>query len=391
MLRTRLSYVVAAVLLVLPLPLAAAAQQADTKVWQGEWGAYTALPRPAGSYQRYAGQSLRVLNCSGSGCEAELSVSAAGGGSCNGKGNLHAVSDGEATILVVPLGRDKEHQCTVRLKRSGEAGARSITATAESAECGSYYCTSGVSFDGSYPFRSASTFHGEELTECYLARSAARMAICGSEALAAQEKALVSLSYEVHDLLGSRAPLNETLDAVLRACDASADAAACLPGEMARASAELEKQKAERMARLTEAGDPAAAAKAISAIRGRYRHSFANGDVQGDSFQSHDTLSIQPASATSIRFKAHTEFFNGHECNASGVAEFRRSGAFVWSDQTEAPGCYLEIIPTAKGVRFNDPTGNCRMATCGARGGWGGAEFKFTERIHTEPAAAKQR
>ena len=103
-----------------------------------------------------------------------------------------------------------------------------------------------------------------------------------------------------------------------------------------------------------------------------------------------NTLTITPVGRASIHFDAHLEFYNGHTCDLSGGALYRKNGSFVYDDKPSTsnstdPVCHLGIKPTATGVTFEDYTGGCKMTSCGERGGWNGASFTFAERVPTKP------
>lgn len=109
------------------------------------------------------------------------------------------------------------------------------------------------------------------------------------------------------------------------------------------------------LANLTTPGDPGKADALIDKIAGEYRASFENMDISGDKFTSTDTLTIERRSKTSIRYSVSLNFFNGHSCGRSGVAEYKLNGSFVSHTHTPMGECYFEIIPTEKGYRFGIP------------------------------------
>ncbi|UWZ86377.1 hypothetical protein [Occallatibacter riparius] len=69
------------------------------------------------------------------------------------------------------------------------------------------------------------------------------------------------------------------------------------------------------MKTIIELGDREEAAAKLGAIMGEYRHSFENGDVEGEKYRSTNVLS---------RFDSHyelaLEFYNGHTCEREGNA-----------------------------------------------------------------------
>jgi hypothetical protein len=135
----------------------------------------------------------------------------------------------------------------------------------------------------------------------------------------------------------------------------------------------------------------ATAALAASALpkdwAGVYKHRFANGDVSGEHYKSEDILEIVPVDASAAYFRLHTEFFNGHICDISGVAR-QRGEALVYDGPKDVDGhpCRLHLAPAPGGISiYEDENGACRAQTCGARGGYGykpdnPPEFTFAAR-----------
>lgn len=166
-------------------------------------------------------------------------------------------------------------------------------------------------------------------------------------------------------------------------CDSAGEIAKCLTDDFAQSTKELEARQAAWLEGVTAPGNPGKAAQAATAIVGSYRHSFPNSDVQGDNFLSTDTLKITELPDNAIHYSLELQFYNGHECSLEGTANFRRAGFFVdqqKTDQLKFPLCVLEILPDENGVKIADPTGACKMMSCGERGGYNGAQFSFKDR-----------
>jgi hypothetical protein len=138
--------------------------------------------------------------------------------------------------------------------------------------------------------------------------------------------------------------------------------------------------KRNTLADLTSPGDPGKADALIDKISGEYRASFENMDISGGRFTSTDTLTIERLSKTSIRYSVSLNFFNGHTCSRSGVAEYKQNGSFVSHARTPMGECYFELIPTEKGISFWDPTLVCRQVSCGMRGGYDNEGFTFAQK-----------
>jgi hypothetical protein len=130
------------------------------------------------------------------------------------------------------------------------------------------------------------------------------------------------------------------------------------------------------------AGNPAEARKLMSEMEGVYKHRFSNSDASGDKFQSEDILEFVPVSGLAAYVKAHLEFSNGHVCDLAGIAEFKKTAAFIYQDEDvadQAGQCRLSIRKNADQVSFEDPDGNCEKF-CGVRGSFDGATFAMSAR-----------
>src|SRR5262245_52699828 len=64
-----------------------------------------------------------------------------------------------------------------------------------------------------------------------------------------------------------------------------------------------------------------AASLDIDKVAGVYKYSFRNGDTSGAKYTSENILEIVKVSSTTAYFRVHLEFFNGHLCEESGVAQ----------------------------------------------------------------------
>jgi hypothetical protein len=116
---------------------------------------------------------------------------------------------------------------------------------------------------------------------------------------------------------------------------------------------------------------PATGTPALMA--GVYKTRFKNGDVEGETYTSENILEIVPYKQNAAYFRLHLEFYNGHECGISGIAD-------VIADRLvyrgKAPGedspCILNLRRRPDGVHiWESSDGACRNSTCGARGGYG--------------------
>lgn len=344
------------------------------------WGQYQQVPKTGQKAAYFDGRSLSVKDCTEQRCAIALKVEDKSS-HAEATGDLLIESD---TRAVARLGSPEK--CTLTLEKT--AGAHPVIAvTARTGDC-SYFETPGASFEHPYPLRSRAPFYSELfLPQCYIGDERAQMALCASPVLAQQEHDWVALVWKVSDLGGPRLDMQAERAKLLQGCDNAADPGACMAAAFKRSTEELQARQASWKASVTDPGDATQAQQAIASIAGTYHRTHPNGDVQGDTFKSTDTLEIRPASDDSIHFDVHLEFFNGHECNRTGVATYRANGSFAEQAQVEwaAKGtdnlCVFEIIPGPTGVQLQDPTGMCRMQDCGMRGGYVGAKFLFSDRV----------
>jgi hypothetical protein len=299
-----------------------AAQSRDQN-WAGEWGTFSRVPTTKGINEHYEGAGLSVTDCANQRCHLSFEIL--------GK-TFHAEAEGELMIesdseAVARLGSSSEGKCTLAIDKTATERP-SVTVRKRTGDC-SYFATPGASFEQTYVLRSSSRFYGDDIPACFVGAGSAVVSLCSSRELAQQEHAWGALVQEVSDL--GRPQLNKDTERarILKACDAVPDAATCLGTAFAKSTEELVARKDTWKASVTEPGDANEAKQKIEEIAGSYRHSFANGDVQGNHFKSTDTLEINRADDTSIRVDVHLEFYNGHECNHEGVASYRRAGFFA--------------------------------------------------------------
>jgi hypothetical protein len=113
----------------------------------------------------------------------------------------------------------------------------------------------------------------------------------------------------------------------------------------------------------------------INDLQGVYKHRFQNGTVDGEKYQSEDIVEIVPFDATSIYIRTHIEFFNGHQCDISGIAKYE-NGIFVYRSSEKTFGtdlyCNLKVSQDEKNINLTDIDEANQVSTCsyycGARG-----------------------
>ena len=119
-------------------------------------------------------------------------------------------------------------------------------------------------------------------------------------------------------------------------------------------------------------------------LEGSYEYSYKNGDVEGNTYISRDTLEILPVDPKSIYFSLTLQGFNEHSCDAGGIAILEKTGRFVYrSKDTDSHDQRCELVLTVKpeGLSIGDPGGACKNMYCGMRAGFDGyEEFTFARR-----------
>ena len=94
-----------------------------------------------------------------------------------------------------------------------------------------------------------------------------------------------------------------------------------------------------------------------------------------------------PRTPATAYFRLHLEFYNGHVCDLSGIAD-RDKDRLTYHGPKDADGkaCLLSIQRGADGIHISeDQNQACRAQSCGARGGYGNnpkgePDFKLSER-----------
>ena len=359
---------------------AVACAQSASSPWTGEWGTFKQTP--SADVRRFEGHGLSISDCAEQHCAFSVLVENKIGHG-NATGFLQVYSGTEA---VAHLLSGKKEYCSLRLTLNPTQS--SITVGQDAGDC-SYFETPGASFVQTYPLHAREGYVASDTAACFAADEPALLAICTSKELSEQQSKWQLLFYEVADLGEQRSGLAEMTqlqaaqDSLLRSCNGAGQVADCLTAGFAQSTKELKARQAAWLEGVTAAGDPGEAAQAAAAIAGSYRHSSPNSDVQGNDFLSTDTLEITELPNAAIHYSLELQFYNGHACSLEGTATYRRAGFFVdqrQTDQPKFPLCVFEILHGEDGVKFADPTGACRMMSCGARGGYNGAQFSFKDR-----------
>ena len=102
-------------------------------------------------------------------------------------------------------------------------------------------------------------------------------------------------------------------------------------------------------------------------LAGRYYRQFPNALVGGEKYTGEDIVEIVPIATGAAYFRLHLDYYNGHICSLSGVAEARRGALFFDDRGRFGERCHLTIALSGKSLRLDDEGGTCQ-SYCGARG-----------------------
>lgn len=125
----------------------------------------------------------------------------------------------------------------------------------------------------------------------------------------------------------------------------------------------------------------AAAPIAIDSVGGVYKSRFNNGLVDGTTYKSEDVLEIVKVSQRQAYIRAHLEFYNGHICDVSGVAQLE-NGALVYRPHENLGKEKCELTLQRKGdkIVFGGRNFACKDMYCGARGSFNDESFPMSSR-----------
>jgi hypothetical protein len=108
-------------------------------------------------------------------------------------------------------------------------------------------------------------------------------------------------------------------------------------------------------------------------MAGVYKTRFRNALVGAQTYVSENILEIVLVRGRVAYFRIHLEFYNGHECAISGVAEASADSlVYRGPNDVDNQPCILTLRRAHDGVHISEgENGACRNQTCGARGGYG--------------------
>ncbi len=135
-------------------------------------------------------------------------------------------------------------------------------------------------------------------------------------------------------------------------------------------------------AHASETADP------VKQFAGRFSKHFPNSDIDGHRYWSDNVVEIVPVSTNAAYFRIHLEFYNGHACSLSGVAQASGSGlryqtvipVYDFSSRGMKNGqCVLQISKQDNHLLLKelDPDMGCKYNYCGTRGEFDGVTLPW--------------
>lgn len=355
----------------------AQADEALVKAWQGEWGHWDKLV--VGQTTRYVGGHLSIYDCQSADNRCKLHfMSRDKSGSCHGDANLTLLSASKAQAVSIDFaGRMKECQWNLTLV---ENGTSMIRVERQGTEC-NHYCSQKPFFTEIYPLISHDNISRNWDPRCYENPSKTLLAWCASSKIQDLDSQMRKLWVRVSSAKGESPPYyiwDESWTTILlENCDHQPKIDQCLEDVYRSKIVELNAALQTAAAAYETPGDPVQAKKLLKTMAGVYKMRFQNGDVTGRKFQSENVFEFVPVSNDAAYVKAQLNFFNGHECNIAGIAEYKKVGGFVFQDVEGVPKeerCLWTIRLIGSSIYFNDSTGHCQKF-CGSRGGLNGGKW----------------
>lgn len=129
-------------------------------------------------------------------------------------------------------------------------------------------------------------------------------------------------------------------------------------------------------------GDSEKGKAMIEKMEGVYKHRWMNEAIHENKFPVEDIFEFVRVSDTSAYVNIVLNFYNGHMCGFSGIAEYKKNGVFLTQHTDKDLGENCTFIISLKGdvINFKDPDYKCSNFSCGARGSLNGDFFNLKQR-----------
>ena len=118
----------------------------------------------------------------------------------------------------------------------------------------------------------------------------------------------------------------------------------------------------------------------LGSVAGVYKYSFNNGLVDGTTFRSTNILEIVKLSSRRAYIRTALEFYNGHTCDLSVVANVEGDALVYRNIKDGDRPCELKLVFDDRRIVLADTDGMCKLQYCGARGSFQGIKFERASR-----------
>ncbi|NDF12109.1 MAG: hypothetical protein EB060_04770 [Proteobacteria bacterium] len=344
--------------------------------WQGEWKS-----QEAGRHQY--GISIRKCDDSGK-CEVDT-FGMDDTPNCKRSGIIEPTPNTNASKLQLVSSSKFESSCAFQLERDPKNNTITLHAGAENCSMGTCEPLKAGE-QRTYTLKSKENFVGRAWSSqvCAAELTQAARVWCTDadlQALAESINKIPTVSNDTDLSLANR-HLDKPmfwLDKTIQKCDAATDVKACLTAEYNTKIAELKAQSQKMNAEYGPDGDVKEAKSLIEKMEGVYKKRFKNGTIDGGEYPSEDIFEFVRIADSAAYIKMSLEFFNGHGCGISGVAEYKKVGGFVFQDPAKENSCLLTIKLDGDKISFEDPENNCSKF-CGARGSFNAKSFTLKQK-----------
>ena len=126
-------------------------------------------------------------------------------------------------------------------------------------------------------------------------------------------------------------------------------------------------------------------------IEGDYKRRFQSEYIGGEKFDASDDLRIVRHGANAAYFSVSLTFVNDHTCYLDGIATLRGTELIFRKPIGDGRECRMRIVVERGTIKFHDEDRRCQEISCGARGGYTGADFRLSLRRSLRDAAAFRR
>lgn len=126
-------------------------------------------------------------------------------------------------------------------------------------------------------------------------------------------------------------------------------------------------------------------------IQGDYKRNFQSEFVGGEKFNASDDLRIVQYTANAAYFSISLIFANDHSCYIDGIAALKIGELLYRKPIGDGRECRMRIGVERGTVKFHDEDRRCQEFSCGARGGYSGADFRLSLRRPLKNVAAFRR